>query len=80
MKEDAAAAESDEIQVDCEDRSKLKLSSTRGEPVACSIAVFDQVSPSLTMSMLLQCRIYIQSFIKRIKEGTLILGYKGHDL
>ena len=44
MKDDAAAAEGDEIQVDCEDRSKLKLSSTRGEPVACSIAVFDQVA------------------------------------
>ena len=57
MKDDAAAAEGDEIQVDCEDRSKLKLSSTRGEPVACSIAVFDQVGPSLTTSKLLQCHL-----------------------
>ena len=71
MKEDAAAAESDEILVDCEDRSKLKLSSTRGEPVACSIAVFDQVSPSLTMSMLLQCRIYIQCIHQANKRGYI---------
>ena len=71
MKEDAAAAESDEILVDCEDRSKLKLSSTRGEPVACSIAVFDQVGPSLTISILLQCHICIQCIRQANKIGYI---------
>ena len=40
--DDAVVGDNDEIRVDPEDRSALNLSS-RGDPVSCTIAVFEQV-------------------------------------
>ena len=40
--DEAVVGDNDEIRVDAENRSALKLSS-KGDPVSCTIAVFDQV-------------------------------------